>query len=60
MINSQFYQLIDILLDGLTAMEIFLVAYLLGITNKFLYANKYLNPLRELDPFLITFLLFIK
>lgn len=60
MANSQFYQLEDILLSGLTATEISLVAHLLGLADKFLYANKYLNPLRELDPFLITFPLLIK
>ncbi|KAJ5775826.1 uncharacterized protein N7511_000837 [Penicillium nucicola] len=56
MTDSHFYQLAEMLLGGLTATEISLVAHLLGITDSFLYANKYLNPLRELDPFMVYFL----
>ncbi|KAJ5343375.1 uncharacterized protein N7506_003199 [Penicillium brevicompactum] len=55
MTNSEYYELADMLLSGLTATEIALAAHLLGITEKFLYANKYLNPLREQDPFMIYF-----
>lgn len=55
MTNQEYYQLVDMLLSGLSASEVSLVAHLLGITNEFLYADKYLNPLREQDPFMIYF-----
>ena len=55
MTDSQYYELAEMLLSGLTATEISLAAHLLRITDNFLYATKYLNPLREQDPFMIYF-----
>lgn len=49
-VNSEYYELSDMLLSGLTGTEIPLVVHFLGATEQFLYANKYLNPLRDLDP----------
>jgi hypothetical protein len=55
MTNGEYYELAEMLLGGLTATEISLIAHLLGITNNFLNANKYLNPLREQDPYMVYF-----
>jgi hypothetical protein len=53
--NSEYYELSDMLLSGLTATEISLIVHFLGITEQFLYAKKYLNPLRDLDPSMALF-----
>jgi hypothetical protein len=53
--NSENYKLIEMLLSRLAATEISLAAHLLGIIDKFLYTNKYLNRLREQDLFMIYF-----
>ncbi|KAJ6038899.1 uncharacterized protein N7446_014179 [Penicillium canescens] len=55
MTESEYYELADPLLSGLTATEISLIAHLLGVTEQFLYASRYLNPLREQDPFMVYF-----
>jgi hypothetical protein len=47
--NSHYHELSNMQLNGLTATEISLVVYFLGIKEQFLYAHKYLNPLRDLD-----------
>ncbi|OJJ42040.1 hypothetical protein ASPZODRAFT_170416 [Penicilliopsis zonata CBS 506.65] len=58
--NSDYYGLSDMLLSGLTASEIALIVHFLGITEQFLYANKYLNPLRDIDPSMAVFESFIE
>jgi hypothetical protein len=55
MINPNYYGIVDLVLGTLTATEISLVAHWLGITNSFIYAEKYLNPLRDIDPTMATF-----
>jgi hypothetical protein len=42
-------------LSGLTAREIGLIAHPLGATARFLLASRYLNLLREQDPFMVYF-----
>ena len=53
--KSEYYELADPSLSGLTATEISLIAHLLGVTEQFLYASRCLNPLREQDPFTVYF-----
>jgi len=50
MVNVDFYELTDLFLSTLTVTEVSLVAHLLGISNNFLDFEKYMNPLREIDP----------
>jgi hypothetical protein len=53
--ESEYYELADPLSSRLIATEISLVAHLLGVSEQFLYASRYLNSLREQDPFIVYF-----
>ncbi|CAI7615223.1 unnamed protein product [Penicillium pancosmium] len=55
MTNVQFYEVTDLLLSRLTASEVSLVAHLLGISDHFIDRDKYLSPLRDIDPALKFF-----
>ncbi|KAJ5385658.1 hypothetical protein N7509_008199 [Penicillium cosmopolitanum] len=50
MTNVEFYELTGLPLSRLTATEVSLVAHLLGIWDAFLNRDKYLSPLRDVDP----------
>ncbi|KAJ5641214.1 hypothetical protein N7490_005214 [Penicillium lividum] len=49
-LNSQYYGLTNMMLETLTATEVSLAAHFLGIDMKTASLEKYLNPLRDLEP----------